>query len=99
MQTLGILLALLSFIGVIYLLVKAFTATQWHYNKLGERKALAEYGRIKRESPTSSDATLSEGEFVFNYVNSKGKPWKYVLFLVIIALVILPASCALMMAR
>ena len=99
MHTFGMLLALLSFIGAIYLLVKAFTATQWHYNKLGERKALAEYGRIKRESPTSSDAMLSEGEFVFNYINGKAKPWKYVLLLVIIALVIIPASCALMIAR
>ena len=93
---LGLILIVLSFAACGYLLIKMVGSMQWHNSGVGERKAKAEYGRIKREAADSPDAQISEGEFVDKFVNTRMKPWKYAVITLLVMLVFFPMSCMMM---
>lgn len=70
------MLAFLGFVACIalyvltgYVGVKAYRRRKWHETGEGDRKARAEYAKMLRESPDSTDAKLTEAEFVDNFVN------------------------------
>ena len=86
-------LILLSIGALIWALIKYVKAMSWHHGGLGERKAKAEYGRIKRDDSNSADAQLSEAEFIDKFVSSAPKAIRYGMFAALICLVIMPASC------
>lgn len=91
---LGVLLMLLCVVAVIYMIVKMYKAAVWHNQGVGERNAHAEYARIRREQPDSADARLSEAEFVSQYVSARPGMARYLIGGLLIALVGVPASCA-----
>jgi len=79
---------------VIYLIFfKVYPSLAFRYTSLGERKARAEYGRIKREHPDAPEARVTEAEFVEHFVRTGPSPWKYVLAVFGLVLVGLPVSC------
>lgn len=90
----GILLMLVIFGMAVYLIAtKIVPGMYFQYGGRGERQGRAEYGRIKRESPTSSDATLSEAEFVDRYVRNGPSPWKWVAIMFALAIFGIPMAC------
>jgi hypothetical protein len=85
---------------VLYLIVaKVIPAMTFQYRGGGEREGRAEYRRIKRESPGSSDAMITEPEFVERFVGQGPRPGKYVLAAALLVLLGIPSSCAIGMAQ
>lgn len=97
---LGLILTVASFIACFVFMVKMVLAMKWHGGVMGpgigERKGKAEYGRIKRESPTSADAQLSEAEFVEKFISTRPRPARYVMYVLAICFVLIPVSCTMM---
>lgn len=67
----------------------------WHHRGVGERKAHAEYARIRREFPDCAEARLAEHEFVRRYVSLKPGMAFYVIGALLLVLIGLPAAWAL----
>lgn len=88
------ILILISTGAFIWASVKYLKAMSWHHGGLGERKAKAEYGRIKRDDSNSADAQLSEAEFIDKFIAPAPKALRYGIILMLICFVALPASCA-----
>lgn len=90
----GFLLMALVLAGSVYLVAfKVYPAIFFRYAGRGERKARAEYQRIKREHPDAPEARISEAEFVENFVQQGPSPWKYVLATLALMAIGLPLSC------
>jgi hypothetical protein len=94
------LLLMLSVFGVsIYLIfAKFYPAMSFRYLLAGERKAHAEYARLKREQPDAASIRVSEAEFVDDFVRNGPSPWKWAAIVMLLLCVGLPASCALGLA-
>lgn len=92
----GAWLMLLCVAAVLFLIAESWRAHAWHHRGMGERKARAEYARIKREQPDTAEARLPEAEFVRYYVGLRPGATRYVIATLVLALIGLPASCALM---
>lgn len=82
--------------AVLVLATEGWRAYVWHYRGMGECKAHAEYARIRRERPDTAEARLSEAEFIRYYVDLRPGIARYVIATLLLALLGLPASCALM---
>jgi hypothetical protein len=80
-----------------YFLFKGYSAFLWHNLGRGERKARAEYARIRREQTDSADAKLSEAEFVEKFVSARPGFWRYFSYSSLVLLVGMPASCAILL--
>lgn len=91
----GWILVLLVFMGGAYLMIKSYHAITWQFLGIGERKVYAEYERNKRENPNSPEATLSESEFVEQYVLNRPKTWQYFLGSLFVLFIGVPLSMAL----
>jgi len=92
----GFLLTGSVLVAILYLLfAKLYPALAFRYMGTGERKARAEYQRIKREHPDAPEACRSEAEFVESYIHAAPSPWKYVAIIFLLALVGIPAGCAI----
>jgi hypothetical protein len=92
----GLLLMGVIIIFAIYVtLAKVYPAIFFRYTGGGDRKARAEYGRIKRESPDSPEARITEAEFIENFVTNGPSPWKYATLVFLLLLVGLPLSCTM----
>jgi len=89
----GIVLMLVVTAAAIYMLVKAHRANFWHNHGVGERTARAEYARLRREQPDSAEARLSEAEFVRQYVEARPSMWRYIVAVLLLVFIGLPASC------
>ena len=63
---------------ILWSVIKSNKAHGWHRG-VGERKGKAEYSRIKRENPDSSDAQLGEAEFVDKFVSSSPGVARYII--------------------
>jgi len=101
----GSLLVGLVLIAWLYCVIRAGQGMYSRYGSVvpggsAERKARAEYGRIKRETPDSQDARITEAEFVNNYIKNHIKqgpnPWKYGIVSILLLLIGVPVSCGLM---
>jgi len=96
---LGFLLMGVVTVFILYLIfAKVYPALAFRYAGAGDRKAHAEYNRIKRESPDSPSAKISEAEFVENFVRNGPSPWKYVALVFLLAILGIPLSCVVGMA-
>jgi hypothetical protein len=71
----GAFLTLVVLVAAIYFLVRVNVAFGFHYRGKGEMRGRAAYARIRRESPDSADAKLSEAEFVENFIKAGPKVW------------------------
>jgi len=92
----GFLLMGVVVLGMGYLLfAKVYPALAFRYAGAGDRKARAEYQRIRREHPDAPEARKSEAEFVEDFVRGGPSPWKWVALVFLLALVGLPLSCAI----
>lgn len=92
----GFLLMGLVVVAMLYLLfAKVYPGFFFRYTGRGERKARAEYQRIKREHPDSPEAVRSEAEFVEDFVKNGPSPWKWVVLLFVLAVGGLPLSCVI----
>ena len=92
----GFLMMVAVALTAFYLLFfKTYPALAFRYTGRGERKARAEYQRIKREHPDAPEAQRSEAEFVESFVANGPSPWKYVLMIVLLLVLGLPLSCVL----
>lgn len=92
----GILLMLIVFAAILYVVfAKVYPSLAFRYAGTGERKARAEYGRIKRERPDSADAKITEAEFVENFIRQGPSPWKWVIIAVALMLVGIPVACTI----
>lgn len=90
----GFLLMAAVTIGAFYLIfAKVYPSIAFRYAGAGDRKARAEYQRIKREHPDAPEARVSEAEFIENFVKNGPSPWKYVLATVALLMLGLPLSC------
>lgn len=87
------ILMLLCVAAAVYLMVKMYQVHTWHNQGVGERKARAEYGRIRREQPDSAEARLSEGEFVSQYVSAKPGMARYIVGVLLLVFIGMPAAC------
>ena len=95
----GILLMIGIVIVIGYIIVaKLFPSGMIHFYGEGDRKGRAEYQRIKREQPDSADANISEAEYVEKFVARTPKPWKYMLYIVLLTLIGIPMACVAGMA-
>src|SRR3546814_14782367 len=90
----GVLLMLLCVAAAIYMLVKMYKAFVWHNQGVGERNSNAEYARMRREQPDSADASLSEAEFVSQYVGARPGMARHLIVGLLIRFVGVPDSCA-----
>jgi hypothetical protein len=91
---LGFLLMGIVTVLVLYVLfAKFYPALAFRYMGTGERKARAEYGRIKREHPDAPEAKLSEAEYVEGFIRKAPSPWKYALIAAALLFLGLPMSC------
>ncbi len=95
----GMLLMAGVTVVILYLIfAKMYPAMAFRYMGGGDRKARAEYGRLKRESPDSPQARVSEAEFVEDFLKNGPSPWKYVIMIFTLALIGIPLSCVVGMA-
>ncbi|HET7592997.1 MAG TPA: hypothetical protein VFK00_08350 [Rhodanobacteraceae bacterium] len=92
----GAWLMLLCVAAVLFLIAESWRAWAWHHRGVGERKALVEYARIRREQPDTAEARLPEAEFVRYYVGLRPGIARYAIVALLLVLIGLPASCALM---
>lgn len=92
----GFLLMLAILIAMIYLMFfKLYPSIFFRWAGGGDRKARAEYGRIKRENPDSPQAKISEAEFVENFIKQSPHPVKYIVAILLLLIVGLPMSCVI----
>lgn len=92
----GFLLMGLVVLALLYVLFgKVYPAMAFRYMGRGERKARAEYQRIKREHPDSPEARRSEAEFVEDFVQHGPSPWKWVAIMFALAVGGIPVSCVI----
>jgi hypothetical protein len=87
---------LLCVAAVLFLATAGWRAYVWHHRGVGECQAHAAYARIRRDRPDIAEARLSETEFVRYYVASRAGIAPYVIALLLLMLLGLPASWALM---
>ena len=57
-----LLMGLVTILALYVMFAKLYPALAFRYAGAGDRKARAEYARIKRESPDSSQVRISEAE-------------------------------------
>jgi hypothetical protein len=88
-------LMLLCVAAVLFLITESWRAYAWHHRGVGAREARLEYARIRREQPDTAEARLPEAEFVRYYVGLRPGIARYVIAALLLALIGLPASCAL----
>lgn len=88
-------LMLLCVAAAAFLLMEAWQAWVWHHRG-GERKAHAEYVRMRRERVDNAEARLTEAEFVRYRLDSRPGPTGYLVAALLLLLIGLPASCALL---
>jgi hypothetical protein len=93
-----LMMGAITIIAIYLIFAKIYPALAFRYAGTGERKARAEYGRIKRENPTSPQAQITEAEFVENFVRNGPSPWKYAALMFLLVLVGIPISCVVGMA-
>ena len=94
----GLLLMFAVFVATIWVVIKSNMAYSFHNRGVGERKAKAEYARIKREQPDSAEAQISEAEFVEQYVSAVPGVRRYILIALLLLVVGLPVSCGIAVA-
>lgn len=94
MAFLGGIVGILCVMGALGLWVRVFTAIRWHYFGAGERAARAEFGRLQREGAT----TVSEPEFVHEFVSRRAGPIKNFVLIVLLSLVGIPLACTMVIA-
>lgn len=61
--------------AAIYFMIKAHVAVGFHYRGKGEMQGRAAFARTRRQNPSSSDAQLSEPEFVEKFIKKGPKVW------------------------
>jgi len=88
------LIFIITFGLMIWMIIKIYKSLGWHNGGTGERKAKAEYSRIKREEPDSDNVRLSEAEFVEQYVSAVPGMLRYVLYILLILVVGMLSTCA-----
>lgn len=88
-------LMLLCVAAAAFLMVEAWRAWVWHHRG-GERKAHAEYLRMRRERVDNAEARLTEAEFIRYRLDSRPGPTGYLVAALLLLLIGLPASCALL---
>lgn len=93
----GAWLLLTCLAGAVVLITEGRRAYLWHHGGMGERTAHDEYARVRREWPDTAEARLSEAEFVRHYVASRPGAVPYVIAVLLLVLIGVPASCTLMM--
>jgi len=71
-----------SFIVIIFAIIR-FHKTRHFHSGEGERLASAEFQRVKREEPDSSEAKISEAEFIVKHMSEKGPKYRNSIFLLI----------------
>ncbi|HEX5353381.1 MAG TPA: hypothetical protein VFW60_04820 [Rhodanobacteraceae bacterium] len=89
-------LMLLCVAASAFLLMETWRAWAWHHRGVGERQALVEYARIRREQPDTAEARLPEAEFVRYHVASRPGATPFLVAALLLLLIGLPASCALL---
>lgn len=89
-------LMLLCVAAAAFLTWEAWRAWRWHHRGGGEREARLEYARMRRERADIAEARLPEAEFVRYHVASRPGATPYLIAVLLLLLIGLPASCALM---
>ena len=79
--------------AAVYAMVYSFRAQSWHRTGKGEREGRAAYARIRRESPNSPDAQLSEAEFVDRFVRKGPSMGKATLIILLVFVPLLFLAC------
>lgn len=81
--------------ALLYVVIKTSRVIAWR-TQTGEPDARAEYGRIVREQPGSTDAKISEAEFVKKFIaDNKPNVWVWILISVGLFLIGGPAACTI----
>ena len=93
----GVLIMVAAFIAFIVYYIKSMVAAKRKAID-GPMEAKAAYGKLQRENPTSSDASLSEAEFVQKYVQNMPGFGTYFKRAILIAMLGIPGGCMLQLA-
>ncbi len=94
----GAWLMLLCAVTAIFLAIEGWQAWLWRHRGEGERKARLEYARMHRDGVDTAEARLSETEFISYYVDRRPRATRYVVAVLVLLLVGIPASIALVWA-
>jgi len=91
----GIILGILCVLAAVFFWFKALYTAFWRYGGPGERQARAEHARVVRENPDSSDAKISEAEYINTFFNSRPGFFRYFALALLVSIVGIPLSCAM----